>query len=134
MRSAHACLILSCAALALPGCTVQQSSSTGFQGAERDVAQVVDDLKAAGRRRDGDKVCTRILSQQLAEQLANGSSSCADEVKKAIDDAGDFDLEVRDVTISGTTARAQVRQKGDGRLVTLELAREGGGWRLTSLG
>jgi hypothetical protein len=122
------------AALALGGCTAQPPSSAGkFQGPERDVAKVVDDLQTAGRKSDADRICTRVLSARLAQQMAAGRASCTDEVKKAIGDAGDFDLQVRDVTVSGATATAQVRQKSDGRVVTLQLARERDGWRLTSL-
>ena len=45
MRRLHPAVTLVAAALALGGCTGQTSSSSGdFEGAEADVAKVVDDL------------------------------------------------------------------------------------------
>ncbi|MGH2968889.1 MAG: hypothetical protein ACRDK0_07480, partial [Solirubrobacteraceae bacterium] len=134
MRRVHTTLTLVAAALALGGCTPQQQSSSGdFQGAEREVAEVVDDLASAGRKGDAEEICTRILSRDLAAELEAGRSDCIDQMTKTIQDVNDFDLEVRDVAITGTTARAQVRQGDDGPTATFEFAREGGGWRATSL-
>ena len=54
-------------------------------------------------------------------------------MKKAIEDADDFELDVRDVTISGSTATATVRRGDDGPTETMEFTQEGGQWRATSL-
>ena len=57
-------------------------------------------------------------------------------MKKAIEDADAFDLEVQDVTISGTkaTAREKGPDEGDGVLRTLALQKVGGAWRIDSFG
>ena len=137
MRRVHGLLTLLLAALALGGCTAQQDTSADrFQGAEREVADVVDELAAASRSGDGEEICTKIVTAKLAEQLADGDT-CKDEVEQALSDANDYDLEVRSVTVSGSTARAEVSQgdEGDGgRTATLEFERGGDGWRATSLG
>jgi hypothetical protein len=134
MRRIHGPLTLLLVALALAGCTTQQESSADrFQGAEADVAEVVDDLAAASRSGDGEEICTQIVTAQLAEELAAGDA-CKDEVEQALSDANDYDLEVRDVTVSGSTATAEVRQGDDGRTATLEFERGRDGWRVTSLG
>jgi hypothetical protein len=134
MRRLHTFLTPALAALVLAGCGGQASSSADeFQGAERDVAEVVDDLASAARSGDGEEICTRIVSSELAEELAAGGD-CQDEAAAAVGDADEFDLEVRDVTVSGSTARAQVRQIDDGRMATFELERAGRGWRVTSFG
>jgi outer membrane PBP1 activator LpoA protein len=134
MRRIHGPLTLLLVALALAGCTTQQDTSADrFQGAEREVAEVVDDLAAASRSGDGEEICTRILTARLAEEVAAGEE-CKDEVEQALADANDYDLEVEDVTVSGNTATAEVRQGDDGRTGRLELARERGGWRVVSLG
>jgi hypothetical protein len=134
MRRIHGPLTLLLVALALGGCTTQEETSADrFQGDEREVAELVDDLAAASRSGDGEEICTQILTPQLAEDLAAGDE-CKDEVEQALSDANDYDLEVRDVTISGNTGRAEVRQGDDGRTATLEFERGRDGWRATSLG
>jgi len=137
MARARLCTTLAAAALALAGCGAQQDAAgDAFAGAEAEVAQVVDDLQSAAQKNDGaEELCSRILSRELAGELAAGGSQCIDEMEKAIGDVNDFDLEVTGVTIDGTTARAQVSQGGDedGKTATFELARDGDGWRVTSL-
>ena len=121
-------------AVALGGCTAaQQNASAGdFEGAERDVAEVIDDLKAS---RDPDEICSRIFADALAKSLAAGGRDCDAEVDAMLHDVSDTNLQVRDVTISGSTARAEVRQGDEGDTATFELARaSGGGWQITSLG
>jgi hypothetical protein len=133
VRPIHALVTPAAVALALAGCAAQQDPSADrFQGAEREIAELVDDLASASRNGDGEEICTRILSSELAEELAAGEE-CKDEVGKAVADANDFDLEVRDVTVTGRTARAEVRQGDEGRTATFEFERGSGGWRATSL-
>jgi hypothetical protein len=131
MRRLPALLALLLAAAALGGCAgTQANSSAGdFEGADRDVAQVIDDLKSS---RDPEEICSRIFSDELAKSLAAGGHDCVEEVQATIRDVAGTDLEVRDVSVSGTTARAQVSQ--DGKTATFELERGGSGWRITSLG
>jgi hypothetical protein len=123
------------AVLLLAGCgEAQQSSSLDkFSGDERAVAQKVEDLQEAGSRRDPEKICTDILAKSLVEQIETAGASCADELKKAIEDADDYNLEVRDVTITGSEATATVRQGDDGPTETMKFMREGSDWRATSL-
>jgi hypothetical protein len=54
-------------------------------------------------------------------------------MQKAIEDADDFDLEVRDVSITGETATARVQRGEDGPTETMQFTREGGQWRATAL-
>ncbi len=120
-------------AIALGGCAAAQNTSAGnFDGKEADVAKVIDDLKSS---RDPEEVCSRLFSDALAKSLAAGGRDSAGEVDAMLRDVSDTDLEVRDVTISGDTARADVRQ-GDkgGDTATFELAKSGSSWQVTSLG
>jgi hypothetical protein len=123
------------AALLLAGCGEAQQTSTveNFQGDERAVAQKVEDLQEAGSRREPERICTEILAKSLVDELEAAGASCTDEMKKAIEDADDYELEVRDVTVSGSTATATVRQGDDGPTETMEFTREGSDWRATSL-
>jgi outer membrane murein-binding lipoprotein Lpp len=123
------------AVLALAGCGAEQQSSVDqFSGAERDVAQKVEDLQDAGENRNPEDICSEILAAKLVDELEAAGTSCADEMEKAIDDADDFDLEVREVSVTGETATARVQRGDDGPTATFEFARENGQWRATSLG
>jgi hypothetical protein len=134
MRRLHAVVLpltLLLATTALAGCTpsTQSTSAGDFQGAERDAAQVIDDLKGT---RDPEEICSRILTDDFAKSLEADGHDCVDEVRATIRDTADTDMDVRDVTISGSTARAEVRQ--DGKTATFELERDGSSWRISSFG
>ena len=119
------------ATLALAGCTTanQNKSAGGFKGAEQDVAEVIDDLKAS---RDPEEICSRILTDEYAKSLEADGRDCVDELQATIRDTADTDMDVTDVTVTGSTARARVTQKG--RSSTFELTRSRDGWQISSLG
>lgn len=123
--------------LFLVGCTQTETSSVGdFQGAERDVAQRVADLADAGTKRKPADICGGIVSEDLQTQIAQGGADCTSEMKKAVEDADDFDLQVEDVTVTGGTATARVKSTDRDRTVTrtFQFVREGGDWRIDSFG
>jgi hypothetical protein len=123
-------------ALALVGCgaeTQQSSVDTFPQGPERDVAQKVEDLQEAGEGRKPEDICSDILAARLVDELEQAGTDCQEEMRKAIEDADEFDLEVLDVTVNGTSATARVRQGDDGPTETMQFTRERGQWRATSL-
>ena len=122
--------------LALAGCTTQGQTSSvdNFTNPDqRAVAQKVEDLEDAGKSNKPDDICSSILAKNLVSQLDAAGTDCPTEMKKAIEDANDFDLEVEKVTISGTTATAEVKRGQDGPTEKMEFARENGDWRATSL-
>ena len=121
--------------LALTGCGAQQQQSSvdTFQGAEREVAQKVEDLQDAGSSREPENICSDILAASLVDDLKAAGTDCQAEMRRAIEDADDFELEVLDVTINGNSATARVRQGDDGPTETMQFTRESGQWRATSL-
>ena len=122
-------------ALGVAGCTsTGAGSSSKFTGAQGQVASVVSDLQTAGQRKDAQKICTQILSQELVRQLSDAGTSCQAEMKKAIDDADDYDLNVQRVTVTGNRATAVVRRGTDGPTATFRFVRENGAWKATSFG
>src|SRR5688572_4242921 len=132
MRQPHFSIAAAAAALALAGCGSTGSSSAGdFEGQERDVAQVVEDLQRAAQSRDGGKVCSEIFARELVDQLSEGDQDCIDEVEKAIGDADDYELRVTGVTVAGQTATAAVEQ--DGRKATFALVRQDDRWRIAEM-
>jgi hypothetical protein len=121
--------------LALAGCgtQAQPSSVDNFQGAEREVAQKVEDLQDAGKRNKPDDICANILATSLVDQIEEAGADCAQEMKKAIEDADDFELDVRSVKVTGDTATARVQRGDDGPEETMQFTREKGQWRATAL-
>jgi hypothetical protein len=123
------------AVLPLTACgAAQPSSSSKFKGEEGKVAQVVDDLASAGSGHHPDKICSDILSKEIVAELKTAGGDCESEMKSAIDDASDFDLQVQSVKVTGNTATAQVRQGDDGKTTTYSFVKENGAWRANELG
>jgi len=123
--------------LVLAGCGAAQEESSSVEqfesGDQRAVAQKIEDLQQAGSRRDPEKICSEILARSLVQELEAAGASCTDEMKKAIEDADDYELDVREVTVEGSTATATVKRGDDGPTETMEFTREGGDWRATAL-
>jgi hypothetical protein len=132
MRIPAALLLL----LALAGCSTQGQTSSVDNFTDNDqraVAQKVEDLEDAGKSNKPDDICSNILAKTLVSQLDAAGTDCPTEMKKAIEDANDYDLEVTKVAITGTTATAEVKRGEDGPTETMKFARENGDWRATSL-
>jgi uncharacterized lipoprotein YmbA len=128
-------LLVIAAALTMSACgTASTSSDVKFTGAQKDVADLVDKLATAGQRHDASTICNDILSKQLVAELKTAGGDCESEMKDAIADATDYDLQVRSVKIDGNNATAQVRQGDKGKVATFTFVKEGGGWRASALG
>jgi hypothetical protein len=128
-------VIVAALSLGLSACgSAQTASSDRFAGEQQSVAKVVDELAKAGRAGKSERICTDILAKQLVAQLKTAGGDCVTEMDRAIDDASDYDLQVRSVKVNGDTATAQVRQGKAGSVATFSFVKEGGAWRATALG
>jgi hypothetical protein len=124
-------------AAALAGCGTAPTSANDFKGDEKAVAQTIEDLQSDAQGRKPSAICRDVLSTALADKLKSTGSDCAGEMEKVTGDADDFELEVTDVTVSGTTATAKVKaRRGDEKnaSTTFSLVKEDGDWRLSDLG
>jgi putative lumazine-binding protein len=134
MRSTLALLVV---AFALSSCAgaAPRDSARDFKGAERAVAQTVEDLEKAARDKDDKRLCTKLLSDSLLAAVEAAGSVCTTAASDAFHDAATADLTVKDVTISGDTATAKVTSgRGDDeRTDTLVLEKAGAGWKITSM-
>ena len=132
----HLATALAGAALVLAACGGTSSSATKFDGDERAVADVVEEIQEAAAKDDSARICRDLIVEALRKQIESGGQNCTKELELAIDDVDDYELEVVDVTVSGTTATAKV-ESADGtedRTDTLEFTKEQGRWKATSLG
>lgn len=134
MRTALALLV---AALVLSSCggAAPRDSAKDFSGAERDVAATVEAVEEAARKADADNLCTKLLSPSLLETLKQQGTNCKTAVREAFKDADSLDLTVKDVTINGEKATAEVTSGtgSDEKTDTLELETSGGTWKISSL-
>jgi hypothetical protein len=116
------------------GAQAEPSSVDRFKDSDqRAVAQKIEDLETAGKRGKPDDICSDILAKTLVSQLDAAGTDCATEMQKAIEDANEFDLEVRKVTVTGDTATAEVKNGEDGPTETMQFTRENDQWRATAL-
>jgi hypothetical protein len=128
-------LVVLLGVLAIAGCGAQAdpSSAEKFKGEDRAVAQKVEDLQEAGEKRKPEDICSDILASSLVQQIEAAGADCADEMKKAIEDADDYSLDVQKVNVAGSTATVEVKRGDDGPTETMEFTKENGQWRATSL-
>ena len=124
-------------ALALAGCAQTPTSTNDFKGDEKAVAQTIEDLQSDAQGRKPGEICSNLLSRELADTVKSAGNDCTSEMEKITTDADDFELEVTDVAITGTTATAKVEARRDGKknaVTTFTLVQEDGDWRLSDLG
>ena len=124
-------------AAALAGCGQAQTSANDFKGSEKAVAETIEDLQSAAQNRKPADICSDVLSRELDDKLKSAGNDCVQAMEKITSDADDCELEVTDVTVSGTTATAKVKARhGDNENAetTYSLVREDGAWRLASFG
>ena len=123
------------AALVLAGCGAAPSSSGDFEGDREEVAEAIEEIQSAAQRREADRLCRDLLSRRLRDAVAAGGTSCDSEVEKATEDADAYELEVQDVTVTGTTASARVKGEAGERDVTrtFRMVKEDGRWRADAL-
>ena len=128
-------LALAVAALALGACG-QTSSAADFEGEQKAVAEVVEDIQSAASGDDAARICRDLLADELIRAFEQGAGKCTDELDKAISDVDDFELDVEEVTVTGTTATARVVSAGgaEDRTDTLSFTKQQGRWKATSLG
>ena len=123
-------------ALTLAACgAAPRDSAKDFSGAERAVADTVEELESAARKSDSDQVCTKLLADSLLATLKRKGRNCTTAVKQAFDDADSVELTVDDVSINAGKAVAKVTS-GTGskkKVDTLELEKAGAAWRISSL-
>jgi hypothetical protein len=134
------------AAVAIAGCgpVASRDSSSAFKGEQRLVANAIEDLQSAGQHHDAAQICSDLLAADLVRKIRQAGrvsgGTCAQRLKKSLEDADDFELTVRRVTISGRTARAVVVAGASGatdrRTETFRLVKEGTPtrWRIADMG
>ena len=129
----------------LAGCGAAASdkdSATDFRGDQAAVAKTVETLQSKAKKGDDGGICSQVLAGALAKQIAaHGKDTCENALSNSLRDAdsGTFELQVKKVAISGTTATATVASQVSGesdRIDTFRLVKEGtpARWKISALG
>ena len=109
-------------------------SATEFEGAERDVAQTIEDLEEAGQEDEPRRICQALLSRELVQRIEDSGEDCTKAIEKALDQADSFALTVESVRVTGNRARVRVETGIDEEQIeTIELVRENRSWRIAGL-
>jgi hypothetical protein len=124
------------AAVALAGCTTQSTtddSSGKFQGEQRLVANTIEDFESAASKGDQDQICRELLAKPLIATYAKRGGTCEKAVDDALKDSDSFGLTVESVNVTGTDATARVKaDRGKKDVIrTIDLVKEGPGWRIS---
>ena len=126
------CCLPLCLAVAACGTT---TSTSKFKGEEHEAAQTVADLQSDVSSSDEKKICTNDLSATVVQRLG-GTKACEAAIKEQLKEIDSTELEVQSVKVAGDVATVTVKSVygGKKRQSTLTLRKEGGKWKIVSLG
>jgi hypothetical protein len=110
----------------------ENSNADRFEGAEKQVAAVVDDLQSASREADTKTICREIFTADHATRVASGAgTSCESKAKQEIA-VPDETIEVQGLIVKGQTATARVKEQ-TGKVSTLAFVKSDGAWRIDQI-
>ena len=138
MRRAAGIVAVGMACAALLGACGGDDDGAGdnaerFDGERQRVAEVVDELQAAAREGNGERICDGLFTENLKISVQRASGrSCAEEVNANLE-GSETTFEVVGIQLRGGSAVAQVRDE-NARRSSLVFLREGGDWRIARIG
>jgi|tagenome__1003787_1003787.scaffolds.fasta_scaffold17611542_1 hypothetical protein len=131
-------VLLATLPLALSACGQStKDSAKDFTGDQQAVAQTIEDLQTASRKKDEGRICTELLAPALVTKIKSASkSTCEAALKDALADVDAYELQVKKVAIDGTTATATITSDvgPEDRTDTLTLTKVGNDWKIAELG
>ncbi len=137
MRRLLLLLGLPVCALALAACSTTSSTSTsGFSGVKREVAERIADFQSDANSSEEKKICADDLAARIVGRLG-GTKGCEAAVKRQLDQVDELEVSVESVEMGahGTSATATVKsiREGKSRASTLSLVKEGGKWKISGV-
>jgi hypothetical protein len=124
------CLLLCAPLLAACG-TAGSTSTTGFTGVKREVAQGIASLQSDAASVEQKKICAEDLAASVVRRLG-GTKDCEAAIKRQLDQVDELEVSVESVNVSGSTATATVKSihEGKSKLSTVSLVKEGHTWKV----
>ena len=103
------------------------------RGEQRLVANTIEDFESAASKGDQDQICRDLLAKPLIATYAKRGGTCEHAVDGALKDTDSFGLTVESVRIAAAQATARVKADRGKKDVfrTINLVKEGPGWRIS---
>ena len=104
---------------------------------EQQVRDTLTTFAAAVEGRDYQKLCDEVFADSLLEGIQQIGLPCEVAMRTGLGEREETKLTVGEVTVDGTTARAQIKTSATGEEPsqdTIELTKAGGRWRVSALG
>lgn len=120
--------LLAAAALATAGC--------GETPVTEEVRAAVEGFEEASADRDVQRLCDELLARELVQRVEAAGIPCEQALRQGLSSVRSPEVEIRSVVVNGDKALAEVRSRAAGQEPsqdTIELVREAGSWRITSL-
>jgi hypothetical protein len=126
-----------CLAVALGGCSLTPTSSSGaagFTGTKANIATALNLLASDASSANGADICKSVLDASVRNKL-NQIGTCATIIDNQLKTADDSTLTVEAIKVTGSSASAQVETEQNGKKVisTVTLLQQNGSWRLASI-
>jgi len=105
-----------------------------LKGPAKEVAAVVEALQSSLQARDYRRICRNLLSSKLRDRAGGGG--CPAELRRTAADVRRPRIRIRKISVKGPRAKVEVTTRAKGELAraeTIELVREGGRFRISSL-
>ncbi len=136
---ALALLCLAPLASGLAACA-SATSTSGFSGESKDVAQTIKDFQSDVTAADQKKICTHDLASRLVASLNTAKGGCEQALKNQLAEVDSVELTINSIALGGTsaartaTARVKSVYSGKSRFTTMSLVKQGGRWKIAGLG
>lgn len=106
-----------------------ESNADRYEGAEAEVAAVVDEFSEAGREGDGARICGEIFARALARNIEQeAGQSCETEVTENLPE-DEYELTVDSLNVKDQAATAAVTDQDDNSSV-LHMVKTESGWEV----
>jgi hypothetical protein len=112
------------------------AAGCGRQSAEDQVRAKLDDFAKATAAKDYHRLCTDVLAKQLVQKAQAAGLSCEVALETGLKGVQSPKVQVQKVTVKGDSATAVVHTTAgnqDASTDTLQLARQGSDWRVSSV-
>lgn len=103
-----------------------------FDGESKEVAAVVDRLQDYARDSDGSKICSDLMTEQLARYIETSfDSPCEERVSEQLGAKGTT-ITVRRLRVDGPLASASVNEE-NGNVTGMAFVKRDGEWRISRI-
>ena len=118
--------------LAFAGCGGDGANEKRFDGESKDVAAVVDRLQDYARESEGPKICSELMTPQLARFISSSfETSCEKRVNAQLGDGGTT-ITIRRLRVDGPLASATVTEEND-TVTGMAFVKRDGEWRISRI-